>query len=146
MNKIPTQQKKRTPKVAAKRKARIKPAIPGLNVKLLRKVQKHILEEPRRLQMGVWQSKSDDAPCGTIGCIAGWTALLGDGFYAGDDSTVRRKAEELLHLFDGHKSFDLFYIDGWPYEYIESYYSAETDKSRAGIVSDRIDYFIKEGK
>lgn len=50
-------------------------------VKRLRQVQKHILEEPRRLRMYLWVQKSpswtaDAPPCGTTACIAGWYSLL----------------------------------------------------------------------
>jgi hypothetical protein len=54
-----------------------------MNVKLLRKIQKHILEEPRRLDMDVVLVKDidpaswrDAPPCGTVGCIAGWACAL----------------------------------------------------------------------
>lgn len=56
-----------------------------MNVKLLRKVQKHILEEPRRIDMGLWGAAQSpvlgDDPryvpaCGTAGCIAGWAIIL----------------------------------------------------------------------
>jgi hypothetical protein len=56
-----------------------------MNVKLLRKIQKHILEEPRRLNMDGWGMVFDmeDAaidkrvpPCGTAGCIAGTACII----------------------------------------------------------------------
>lgn len=50
-----------------------------VNVKLFRKMQKYIIEEPRRLEMCTWVIEGDDvAPCGTAACIAG-TALLLNG-------------------------------------------------------------------
>lgn len=73
-----------------------------LNVELLRKVKRHILAEPKRLVMseglvygtaGETYSPSaaynepDDLPfpkCGTVGCIAGWTCVVGEkGFRGG---------------------------------------------------------------
>src|SRR5216684_5835607 len=48
-----------------------------MNVKLLRKVAKHILAEPRRIYMEQYCVRSSDAPCGTAGCIAAWGAILG---------------------------------------------------------------------
>ncbi len=47
-----------------------------MNVKLLRKVAKHILAEPKRYAFG-WVQQSSAVPCGTKACIAGWTILLG---------------------------------------------------------------------
>src|SRR4051812_24586244 len=70
---------------------------PKLNVRLIRRIQKHILEEPRRFFMkailaigvpgshewdevkGGWNPSdlSDTVPpCGTAACLAGWTGLL----------------------------------------------------------------------
>ena len=58
--------------------------LPKLNVPMLRKVQKHILSEPRRLDMETWTELLTDEekklpsspPCGTVGCIGGWTNIL----------------------------------------------------------------------
>lgn len=68
-----------------------------MNIPLLRKVQRAILEEPRRIDMREWIKatprevkrilKSGDTiysgrraalnvPCNTVGCIAGWTIAL----------------------------------------------------------------------
>ena len=66
-----------------------------LNVKLLEKIKKHILEEPLRLNMEVFQVSRDDAErgewcgscfdpgrelqypgCGMAACVAGWACLL----------------------------------------------------------------------
>lgn len=63
---------------------------------LLRRVEKRILEEPKRLNMDHWGYRATDSyseylsnpgmlqvapdlipPCGTVGCIAGWAALDG---------------------------------------------------------------------
>jgi hypothetical protein len=56
-----------------------------LNVKLLNRVKKHLLEEPKRYYQGWWANKATKedgfegaAPpaCGTQGCIAGWAVFL----------------------------------------------------------------------
>lgn len=66
-----------------------------MNVELLRKVKKHILEEPLRFNMGDWACYFSDGdfyedlddddyaesprglpPCKTVACIAGWAILL----------------------------------------------------------------------
>jgi hypothetical protein len=67
-----------------------------LNVKLLRKVQQHILEEPRRATIDRWVQHVgpldvDAPPCGTAACIAGWCVLL---------STPEDKWDEILELDD----------------------------------------------
>lgn len=69
-----------------------------MNVRLLRRIQKAILEEPKRVAMNVWAvggdaiqfgeyksefgsgvdlcKRSDVPACGTIGCICGWGFAL----------------------------------------------------------------------
>jgi hypothetical protein len=55
-----------------------------MNVKLLRRIQKHILAEPKRLDMGNFIVRKSDGlgslvrfpKCGTVGCIAGWAVTL----------------------------------------------------------------------
>lgn len=53
--------------------------VPKLNVKLLRRIQRHIVAEPRRYEQSVYGDTvtGKKAPtCGTQGCIAGWAVFL----------------------------------------------------------------------
>jgi hypothetical protein len=131
-----------------------------MNVKLLRKVKKHILEEPKRFIMGDWvvrkeapghQVCDDDgnyrpfAKCGTAACIAGWTMLLSKV----DPSTVdsySAAASELLGIGNTFHN-PLFYTDDWPLEYEAAYKNAKTPAGRARVAARRIEHFIKtDGK
>ena len=55
-----------------------------MNVELLRRVQKAILKEPKRVDMGQWIRTNLFGPkpgagfpeCGTVGCIFGWAETL----------------------------------------------------------------------
>lgn len=61
-------------------------------IALLRKVEKVILDDPKKFDMGRWATVFDKTAkgynprnktivhnsCGTVGCIAGWTCLLAD--------------------------------------------------------------------
>lgn len=55
-----------------------------MNVELLRKVQKLILAEPRRVNMNRWVDTADNVfaqtyyypDCGTVGCIRGWLGVV----------------------------------------------------------------------
>lgn len=50
-----------------------------LNVKLLNRIKRHIVAEPKRYNQGNWGERitGSDAPdCGTRGCIAGWAVFL----------------------------------------------------------------------
>jgi len=55
---------------------------PKLNVSLLRRIIRHLSEEPKRYNQSQWGIQVDpaekpEAPaCGTQGCIAGWAVLL----------------------------------------------------------------------
>jgi len=52
-----------------------------LNVERFMKVKEMILEEPARIDMGVWKDTTmygrEIAPqCSTVGCICGWAAII----------------------------------------------------------------------
>jgi hypothetical protein len=132
---------------------RIKPAIKGLNVRLLRKVQRHILEEPRRFIMRALSVKGKPGEtilgdfgnaqtlpwCGTAACIAGWINILSN--IDGDACS----AEKLLGL-DFYGGAPLFYERQWPSRFRQDFAKARTPTARANIAVRRISYFIKEGK
>ncbi len=128
----------------------VRPAIKGLNVKLLRKVRKHILKEPRRLNMYVFATPQPCAPCGTAGCIAGWAALLSGK--STHDARIKNPglAARLLRIPDkpwyGSPANILFYVDNWPERFGREYDAASDYETRAKVTARRIDYFIKEGK
>jgi hypothetical protein len=131
-----------------------------MNVKLLRRVAKHILEEPRRLNMSVGLEPSNAAPCGTTGCIAGWTALLSRKFTHADVETcgvelrwtdVKNAAISKLGLTPDEASV-LFHIDNWPAQFREPFNNAydaysstnheAIKRTQAEITAKRIEYFI----
>lgn len=121
----------------------------ALNVELLRKIQKHILEEPRRLDMTAWLDAApvDVVPCGTVACIAGWALHLsntkpGSTTEGGKWSGPARKVLGLSYE-EGDK---LFYEDNWPAPFATNFCHAEGPKARAKIAVARIDYLIREGK
>jgi hypothetical protein len=127
-----------------------------MNVRLLRKVKAHILEEPRRFAMGTWLKKYIpgtliDEPdsetlemrrvpaCGTVGCIAGWTVDLtgGKSSRASFDGAARRRLG-----ISPTKSTRLFYTYSWPLKFSERYQNAKTKLARAKIAAERIEHFI----
>jgi hypothetical protein len=128
-----------------------------MNVKLLRKVKKHILEEPRRLAMGyfvqrkdgltqtVFESEARDgdeypfAKCGTAACIAGWTVLLTDQT---QEWQIEQNAIRLLEI-DGREAQRLFYVHSWPEKLRNKYHNLKTPAARANVAARRIDHFIK---
>lgn len=132
---------------------------PKLNVRLLRCIKRHILEEPRRLVMftlgkqGVPGEKfhGDNGPqafpkCGTVACIAGWACLLsGQSIYAG-----AKVAGELLGLpyrdDDSGPADALFFTFDWPHQFRDAYDDARTPTKRAKIAADRIEHLIATGE
>jgi hypothetical protein len=129
-----------------------------MNVKLLRRVKKHILEEPRRFVMRVFYFRKADllretftsdthqpmrfAKCGTAACIAGWSVLLTDGLHA-DMNDVRARAISLLGLNpNDYRHDELFDVCGWPTKFADAYEKARSQKARAKIAADRIEHFI----
>lgn len=133
-------------------------------VRLLRRVKKHILEEPRRFDMKDWVESSTVSPCGTVACIAGWTLLLKlppkernmvlaepnaytkrDMLTAGDRTMFLEHAENALWL-DRDSSMRLFYDDIWPNGLDKAFDKARSRKARALVTADRIEHFIKTGE
>jgi hypothetical protein len=132
-----------------------------LNVKLLRKIQRHITEEPRRLYMK-WFIRAGRAneffdadnntkqmfpECGTAACIFGWANLLTKGRDAGDYNRA------VIHLgLEPHgDDFLVPYaylsdVPYWPEPFKTHYQEARTPKTRAKIACARIDYLIETGQ
>lgn len=133
-----------------------------MNVKLLRKVKKHILAEPRRFVMWTWKSTKEDnierrntftsdasdnrqvkfAKCGTAACIAGWACILSKKEEPAD---FRVTAQRLLKI--GYRDGEsLFSVDSWPDEFRKAYQKSVTQPALVKIADARIEHFIKTGK
>jgi len=150
------------------------PKLSAQAIRLLRRVQEHILSDPRRFNMDYWkrhvslariaagedcifgiESAKDVPPCGTIACIAGWTALLGTppGNRPLLWSKVRTCATELLGLkplldergFSYGSDYRLFFEENWPERFYHRFRLATSRRQRARIAAQRIDHFIKTG-
>ena len=133
---------------------------------LLRRVKKHILEEPRRLNMdtlGCRVYSEDGPPCGTVACIAGWTAVLTKKQLPAQDDVdgwrellcnAWEKATQKLGLsqeesqrlfaeprFYGNKNYD-YGENTWPTRFAVRYLKAERSETRARVTAERIEHFI----
>jgi hypothetical protein len=134
-----------------------------LNVKLLRRIQKHILEEPRRFIMRTFVIKGEPEneiwsdgfnnrqklpACGTAACIAGWAAILGGAKLRRDkhgEINYWSPAKRLLGL--GYSQSEaLFNSTQWPPAFKERYSFAKEPTERAKIGAERIEHFIKTGE
>lgn len=138
-----------------------------LNVRLLRRIKRHILAEPKRFQMDasvlvaktqkewmkeiVWANDASKIrpPCGTAACIAGWADVLTNGIP--DDfelGGVRHRAATALGVDAGISwtSHPLFYARNWPEPFASKYSNAKRPSTRAKIAADRIDHLIKTGE
>ena len=129
-----------------------------MNVELLRRIQKEILEEPLRINMDKWaycpDETEDPPPCGTVACIAGWAIALSRDL-RGEDLVNYLYLDvpacgiqpfgaaigvlSLGFVEAGH----LFFVGEWPKKFID----ALTERlpgtpGYARVVSDRIDFFI----
>ena len=126
-----------------------------LNVKLLRQIQQHIREEPRRLNMDTWGYRNRGGvvspaspPCGTAGCIAGWADILTNP--EAEDVSEFRGAEALfrgewVRPFNSSPSYEgrLFYVGHWPPQFARRYRRAVRPATRARITCERIDHYIQ---
>lgn len=117
-----------------------------MNTRLLRKVQKHILEEPKRVWMGEWKIvgkqnikywELSPPACGTVACISGWAAILNgkpEDAYSATDILELNRDEASRLFFEVH----------WPEHFHRAIASAPVQSPEyAKVVSDRIDHFIK---
>lgn len=116
--------------------------------KLLRRVKRMMLAEPRRVSMDIWRLERDGwehddtaggqlkkgfPKCGTVGCIGGWVEAL---YYADHPRRVRKSADKILGLEWGQAQ-NLFYPD----ELMNS--DKGQTRSHAKKVSAHIDDFIR---
>lgn len=133
-----------------------------LNVRLLRRIQRHILEEPRRFFMegviatgtpgklfesfDLFTDLASRVPaCGTAACIHGWTALLSGKT---PNQTARLKfswSARKLGLPENMYN-DLFIADYWPEPFNVQYIKAERPSQRAKIAAARIEHLITTGE
>lgn len=127
-------------------------------IKLLRKVKRHILEEPRRFKMyctitqgipnkGYYNADDNKSEvrfpsCGTAACIAGWIVILTDDKDWRPIGVLRR-AQIILGLGPDQAS-TLFYPHDWYYKH--EYFKARSQKARARIAAKEIERFIRENR
>jgi hypothetical protein len=133
-----------------------------LNVKLLRKIQRHILAEPKRFIMDTWIRRGDpfedlmmpDAglpsivlpACGTAACIGGWALQL-SGKRIATNTPVAKRAKAILGITpqnddDSWPEDRLFITDNWPSEFYIRFEESQDPQERAQIACARIDHFI----
>jgi hypothetical protein len=130
-----------------------------MNVKLLREVKRHILEEPRRLNMNSYGYLVDgpDAPaCKTVGCIAGWSGLLSQGHLTAEtgssfmDPEVAREALKLTENQADRLFTEPWVALGgekrghcWPIKFAKRFEAATSEIQKAKVTAARIEHFIK---
>jgi len=111
-------------------------------VRLLRRVQRHILAEPKRVDMSIWRLKKDETfgcprrgfpTCGTVACIGGWTEEL----YREKHPRSRKDAGEILGISYDEKD-DLFF------DHRLMYTSNGQTIAHARAVAAHIDRFIEK--
>lgn len=126
-----------------------------LNEKLLREVQKQILNEPNSFLMRTWIQRieycgayftGDKGPqpfpdCGTAGCIGGWAVLLQDQT-AQNDSSIEGRAMKLLGL----DSNSLLHVDYWDVDLQMKYKAKQSTQCRAVIAAEMIERTIQREK
>jgi hypothetical protein len=138
-----------------------------MNVKLLRKVQRHILAVPERYdQDGIiefgdpgmtYRNDSTFPECGTIACIGGWVEVLSAKrprllakrkSWGGQTFLNYKKLGHLLGVDQGSVSRLVAYSydsgeNAWPAQFRRAYRKAKTQQGRTRVAARRIDHFIK---
>lgn len=130
-----------------------------MNTRLLNKIKRIFQAEPRRLEMRdflAFASGLDGPACETIGCIAGWAALLNrwkgnQPFKSaaaeamsleGEIGSLAVQGQQALRLTDGQAN-RLFYPDNWPKDLWSEYNKARSAKGRVAATIKRINLFIR---
>lgn len=133
-----------------------------MNVRLLRRVKRAILDEPGQFVMDAFfttdttSEYTSDLPrktipnCETAACIGGW-ALAISGKQTpqacsndGDTMDYSSEAARVLDL-DYGQGARLFYVERWPQVFQDQWIRTETLKGRARMAARRIEHFIREG-
>lgn len=128
----------------------------GLNVKLLRRIQRHIFVRPSRFMMAWYYSKgkpgarggswSDQPkrypPCGTVACIAGWANILTGAKTTQEIQDSTRAARKLGLPDIPFGIYPLFGVHLWSTDFATRYRAATTPKERVKIASEVIDDLI----
>lgn len=140
-----------------------KPAKSKLNVRLLRRIKKHILDEPRRFIMYGLVKRgrpgqlyySDNGrtatypACGTAACIAGWASILSGVKRPNNTCVAARRIglnQEWDNALNSTQADNVFYSDLWPEPFRSLYRKAQTTPKRAKIAADRIEHLIATGE
>lgn len=125
-----------------------------MNIELLEKIKKQILEEPRQFIMTSFFVKNhpldrEKIPnCGTAACIAGWALAISsnknpkqcyDSITPPIALSTPSQAQTLLDIPNGN----LFYVDGWPFEFQKEWYFICNKQERAKVAVRVIDDYIK---
>jgi hypothetical protein len=129
-----------------------------MNVELLRKIENHILEEPKRLFMPAFVRRQEygdslfatntlvarEYPeCGTAACIAGWAVFLNENLKSLNSPEIMFKACALLQITtdEGRR---LFLPQEWPLQFKRGG-TGDGEPETAEVTVDRIEHFIKTG-
>jgi hypothetical protein len=119
-----------------------------INVKLLRKIQRHILEEPKRLDMECFIDRKADyvtvhefPKCGTVGCIAAWAVTCSTKEKV-PYSKIADRARKLLGI-TYLQADRLFYASRWPERFKRIDNTNPQTRLHAVITAKRIEHFIK---
>jgi hypothetical protein len=140
-------------------------------VKLLRKIEAHMLEEPKRVDMCDWARPSNKPSCGTTACIAGWAILMSvpkkkllalskanpgasewDYAKLAETKDIENAARNKLkltkqqanRLFIPYQGYPVIH-GSWPELLWDKYMDAATPRRKAKVVVDRIERFIETG-
>lgn len=129
-----------------------------LNVRLIRKVIKHILAEPRRYfqedtiatgrpgkMIYGEEANGTFAKCGTAGCIAGWAYMLSRKDPDRNSSEVLAEGRDALGLTSDQADV-LFTGDArgaWPSPFNQKYGEAKTQRGKARVAARLLEKVIK---
>lgn len=128
-------------------------------VELLNRTAAYMLQRPEGYNQQYFIKESNDVPCGTECCIAGYIVMVNDpkeymklareittDRYAEQSSKIENIARQLMGKRHGEE-FNLFAGSGeWPSQFKSAYRRASSAKGRVKVAVARIRHYIKTGK
>lgn len=142
----------------------MKNAIGRKEARTLRLAVAHILEEPKRYDQNfeLFTRRTPGSPhpgvgaesyklpnhtvpaCGTIGCLAGWVAVLDKNFDVVNNDPIYF-ATHKLRLTETERKALFGSQFHWPEPFQSQYHKAKTLRKRAKVLQARVEHFIKTG-
>lgn len=126
--------------------------LPPLNFALFRKVIKKLETAPEAYDQSTYATKSDDAPCGTAACIAGWATVLDGRIPHTRIRQLNRRADKYGQRALGltNKESEVLFsglpVCDWPRQFSSQWREVRSEGRQARVAIRYLKHIITTGK